>query len=82
MYKPLQINDFMQRYYKNRKYGGPADGELEVSLRYLSHRFSMPTEIAKATLNDIGTEELAHFEMVSAIVHQRTRGVPTEVLER
>ena len=39
------------------QYGGP-DGELAASLRYLSQRFSMPTEITKATLNDIGTEEL------------------------
>ena len=38
------------------QYGGP-DGELAASLRYLSQRFSMPTEITKATLNDIGTEE-------------------------
>lgn len=39
------------------QYGGP-DGELGAALRYLSQRFSMPTEITKATLNDIGTEEL------------------------
>ena len=39
------------------QYGGP-DGELAASLRYLSQRFSMPTETTKATLNDIGTEEL------------------------
>ena len=35
------------------QYGGP-DGELGASLRYLSQRFSMPNEISKATLNDIG----------------------------
>ena len=29
---------------------GP-DGELGASLRYLSQRFSMPTEITKATAN-------------------------------
>lgn len=39
------------------QYGGP-DGELGAALRYLNQRFSMPTEITKATLNDIGTEEL------------------------
>ena len=38
------------------QYGGP-DGELGASLRYLSQRYSMPNEIAMATLNDIGTEE-------------------------
>ena len=42
------------------QYGGP-DGELAASLRYLSQRFSMPTETTKATLNDMGTEELRTF---------------------
>lgn len=39
------------------QYGGP-DGEMAASLRYLSQRFSMITPQAKATLLDIGTEEL------------------------
>lgn len=39
---------------------GP-DGELAASLRYLSQRFGMPDEKAKAVLNDIGTEEYAPF---------------------
>lgn len=63
------------------KSGGP-DGELAASLRYLSQRFSMPTEEAKAILNDIGTEELAHLEMVGTMVHQLTKGVPADVLEK
>jgi spore coat protein JC len=42
------------------QYGGP-DGELGASLRYLSQRFSMPDAKSKATLNDIGTEELRSF---------------------
>ena len=33
------------------------DGELAASLRYLSQRFGMPDQKAKAILNDIGTEE-------------------------
>ena len=40
------------------QYGGP-DGELSASLRYLSQRFGMPDQTAKAILNDIGTEESA-----------------------
>lgn len=35
------------------QYGGP-QGELGASLRYLSQRFSMPTEMTKGVLNDIG----------------------------
>ncbi len=51
------------------QYGGP-DGELAASLRYLSQRFTMVTPQAKATLNDIGTEELAHLEIVGSMVDQ------------
>ena len=51
------------------QYGGP-DGELGAALRYLSQRFTMVTPQAIATLNDVGTEELAHLEMVGAICHQ------------
>ena len=62
------------------QYGGP-DGELAASLRYLSQRFGMPDEKSKAILNDIGTEELAHLEMVGSIVHQLTDGASAEELE-
>lgn len=54
------------------QYGGP-DGELGASLRYLSQRFSMPLPELKATLTDIGTEELGHLEMIGAIVYQLTK---------
>jgi len=59
------------------EYGGP-DGELGASLRYLSQRYTMPNDIARATLNDIGTEELGHLEMVGTIVHQLTRNLTPE----
>ena len=62
------------------QYGGP-DGELAASLRYLSQRFSMPDQKAKAILNDIGTEELAHLEMVGTIVHQLTKNASIEEIE-
>lgn len=62
------------------QYGGP-DGELGASLRYLSQRFSMPNEITKATLNDIGTEELAHLEMIGTIVYQLTRNLSMEEIK-
>jgi len=51
------------------QYGGP-DGELSASLRYLNQRYSMPTDKAKAVLTDIGTEELAHMEMIAALVYK------------
>jgi len=63
------------------QYGGP-DGELAASLRYLSQRFGMPDKTAKAILNDIGTEELAHLEMVGTMVHQLTEGLSIEEIEK
>lgn len=63
------------------QYGGP-DGEIGASLRYLSQRFTMPNRKIMGILNDIGTEELAHLEMVSTIVHQLTRGLSVEEIEK
>lgn len=63
------------------QYGG-ADGELGASLRYLSQRFSMPMPELKAVLTDIGTEELAHLEMIGAIVHQLTRDLTEEEIKK
>ena len=59
------------------QYGGP-HGELGASLRYLSQRASMPYRDVAGILNDIGTEELAHLEMVMSIVHQLTKGMSIE----
>lgn len=54
--------------------GGP-DGELSASLRYLNQRFVMPYGEVKGILTDIGTEELAHVEIISAILYQLTRNL-------
>lgn len=62
------------------QYGGP-DGELGASLRYLSQRYSMPYRNVAGLLTDIGTEELAHFEMISAMVHQLTRNLTIEQIQ-
>ena len=63
------------------QYGGP-DGELGASLRYLSQRYSMPYPELKAILTDIGTEELAHLEMVGAIVDQLTKNLSMEEIKK
>ena len=63
------------------QYGGP-DGEMGASMRYLSQRYSMPYRDVAGVLTDIGTEELAHLEIVATIVHQLTRGLtPKEIME-
>ena len=63
------------------QYGGP-DGELGASLRYLSQKFAMPNRRVAGLLNDIGTEELAHLEMIDAIVHQLTRNLSIEEIKK
>lgn len=62
------------------QFGGP-DGELGASMRYLSQRYSMPYAELKGILTDIGTEELAHMEMVSAMVQQLTRELTPEQIK-
>ena len=62
------------------QFGGP-DGELAASQRYLSQRYSTPYREVAAILTDIGTEELAHMEMVCAIVHQLTKNLSMEEIE-
>ncbi|MCI5621780.1 MAG: manganese catalase family protein [Lachnospiraceae bacterium] len=62
------------------QYGGP-DGELGASLRYLSQRYSIPYREVAGLLTDIGTEELAHLEMVSTMVHQLTRNLTPEEIQ-
>ncbi len=60
--------------------GGP-DGELGASMRYLNQRYSSPYNEVTGILTDIGTEELAHMEMIAAIVHQLTRNLTVEQIE-
>lgn len=61
--------------------GGP-DGEMGAATRYLQQRYSMPYAQVKGMLTDIGTEELAHIEMVSAIIYQLTRCMTPEEIKR
>ena len=60
--------------------GGP-DGELAASTRYLSQRFSMPDRRIVGMLTDIGTEEMAHVEMISSILYQLTRCLSPEEIK-
>lgn len=62
------------------QFGGP-DGELAASMRYLSQRYVMPYKEVVGILTDIGTEELAHMEMICAIVHQLTRNLTPEEIK-
>ncbi|MFV0344462.1 MAG: manganese catalase family protein [Anaerocolumna sp.] len=60
--------------------GGP-DGELAASMRYLSQRYVMPYKEVTGILTDIGTEELAHMEMISAILYQLTKNLSIDEIK-
>ena len=60
--------------------GGP-DGEVGASMRYLHQRYACPYDKITGILTDVGTEELGHIEMVSAIIHQLTRNLTPEQIE-
>lgn len=61
--------------------GGP-DGELGAATRYLSQRYGAYTPEVKGLLTDIGSEELGHCEMISAIVYQLTRNLNVSDLKK
>ena len=62
------------------QYGGQ-DSELAAGTRYLTQRFTMPDDRIRATLNDIGTEEIAHWEIVGVMIQQSMRGATLRQLE-
>ena len=79
--KAIWLFIFMIYNYHKKQFGGP-DGELGASMRYLTQRYSMPYDEVKAMLTDIGTEELAHLEMICAMVHQLTRNLTPEEIKK
>lgn len=62
------------------QYGG-SNGELGAALRYLNQRYTMPDNRGKALLTDIGTEELAHVEMISTMVYQLLKDATVEEMK-
>ncbi|MFT8871111.1 MAG: manganese catalase family protein [Sporolactobacillus sp.] len=61
------------------QYGG-ADGELAAALRYLNQRYTIPDRVM-GLLNDIGTEEFAHLEMIATMVYKLTKDLTPEQME-
>ena len=60
--------------------GGP-DGELSASMRYMHQRYAMKQGKVKGMLTDIATEELAHLEIISAILYQLTCNLTPEEIK-
>ena len=63
------------------QYGGP-DGEMGASMRYLSQRYFMSNRKVAGLLTDIGTEELAHLEIVASIVGQLDKGAECKTMRK
>ena len=79
---PVNIKnmDLKMAKYLITQFGGP-NGELAASLRYLSQRYTMPYPEVKAILTDIGTEELAHVEIISSMLYQLTEDATPEEMK-
>lgn len=79
---PINIKNKNPRLAKAiiTQYGGYA-GELGAALRYMTMRYTMPTDEGKALLTEIATEELSHIEMINTIVLQLTEGATVEELK-
>ena len=65
----IKKKDLRMAKYLVTQYGG-SNGELAAAFRYLNQRYTMPDDKGKALLTDIGTEELAHVEMISTMIYQ------------
>ncbi|MBQ8717556.1 MAG: manganese catalase family protein [Clostridia bacterium] len=80
---PVKIKNPNANYAKIiiSQLGGP-DGELAASMRYLHQRYSMPYDKVRGILTDVGTEELAHLEMIGAILYQLTQGLSPEEIKK
>ena len=79
---PINISkkDLKMAKYLVTQYGG-ANGELAAAWRYLNQRYTMPDDKGKALLTDIGTEELAHVEMISTMIYQLLKDATLEELK-
>lgn len=79
---PINIKrkDLRMAKYLVTQYGG-SNGELAAALRYLNQRINMPDNIGKALLNDIGTEELGHVEMLETMIYQLMKDASLEELK-
>lgn len=79
---PINIKnkDLKMAKYLVTQYGG-SNGELAAALRYLNQRLSMPDNMGKALLNDIGTEELGHVEMLETMIYQLMKDATLEEIK-
>ena len=77
----IKKKDLRMAKYLVTQYGG-SNGELAAAWRYLNQRYTMPDEKGKALLTDIGTEELAHVEMISTMIYQLMKDATLEEIKK
>ena len=66
--------------YLMSQYAGP-DSEMGAAIRYLNQRYSMPDDKGKALLTDIGTEELAHLEIIASMIYSLMKDATIEEIK-
>ena len=76
----IRKKDLKMAKYLVTQYGG-SNGELATALRYLNQRLTMPDDRGKALLNDIGTEELGHVEMLETMIYQLMKDATLEEIK-
>lgn len=78
---PVRVSECNPRLakYLIEQYGG-ADGELSAALRYLNQRYTIPNKVV-GLLNDIGTEEFAHLEMIATMIYKLTKDATPEQMK-
>ncbi len=76
----IKKKDLRMAKYLVTQYGG-SNGELAAAWRYLNQRYTMPDDKGKALLTDIGTEELAHVEILSTMIYQLMKDATLEELK-
>ena len=76
----IKKKDLRMAKYLVTQYGG-SNGELAAAWRYLNQRYTMPDDKGKALLTDIGTEELAHVEIISTMIYQLMKDATLDELK-
>ncbi len=76
----IQKKDLRVARYLITQYGG-SNGEMAAALRYLNQRYTMPDNRGKALLTDIGTEELAHIEIICTMIYQLMKGATIDEIK-
>ena len=77
----IQNKDLNMAKLLYAQYGGPS-GEIGAAMQYLNQRVSMPDHHGVTLLTDIGTEELAHVEMIGTMIMQLIKDASVDEIKK